>query len=72
MAAGKYLGALALSVGRLAQRLVLDPIRRRYELSRQVQELRRLDDRTLKDIGISRSEIDFAARQAVDRHRRAT
>ncbi len=72
LAVGKYLGALALSVGRLAQRLIIDPIRRWYELSRQFQELRRLDDHILKDIGISRSEIDFAARQAVDRHRRAT
>lgn len=63
LAAGKYLGALALSVGRLARRLVIDPIRRWYELSRRLQELRRLDDHMLKDIGISRSEIGFVARQ---------
>ncbi len=69
LAVGKYLGALALSVGRLAQRLVLDPIRRWYELSRRLQELRRLDDRMLKDIGISRSEIGFVARQEDDRRR---
>ena len=71
LAAGKYLGALALSVGRLAQRLVIDPIRRWYELSRRLQELRRLDDRMLKDIGISRSEIGFLARQEDDRRRLA-
>ncbi len=71
LAAGKYLGALALSVGRLAQRLILDPIRRWYELSRRLQELRRLDDRMLKDIGISRSEIGFLARQEDDRRRLA-
>lgn len=71
LAAGKYLGALALSVGRLAQRLVIDPIRRWYELSRRLEELRRLDDRMLKDIGISRSEIAFLARQEDDRRRLA-
>ena len=69
LAAGKYLGALALSVGRLARRLVIDPIRRWYELSRRLEELRRLDDRMLKDIGISRSEIGFLARQEDDRRR---
>lgn len=70
LAAGEYLGALALSVGRLARRLVLDPIRRWNELSRRLQELRRLDDRMLKDIGISRSEISFVARQEDDPRRR--
>lgn len=69
LAVGKYLGALALSVGRLAQRLVIDPIRRWYELSRRLEELRRLDDHMLKDIGISRSEIGFLARQEDDRRR---
>ena len=72
LAAGKYLGALALSVGRLAELLVLDPIRRWNEHSRRLQELRRLDDHMLKDIGISRSEIGFLAPQEYDRRRRAT
>ncbi len=68
---GKYLGALALSVGRLAQRLVLDPIRRWNEHSRRLHELRRLDDNMLKDIGVSRSEIAFVARQEGEPRRRA-
>ncbi len=71
LAVGKYLGALALGVGRLAQRLVLDSIRRWNKHSRRLHELRRLDDRMLKDIGISRSEIGLVARQEDDPHRRA-
>lgn len=66
-----YLGALVLSVGRLVQRLVIDPIRRWNEVSRRSQELGRLDDRMLKDIGISRSEIGFVARLEDDQHRQA-
>ncbi|MCZ6843130.1 MAG: DUF1127 domain-containing protein [SAR324 cluster bacterium] len=69
LAAGKYLGALAASVGRLAQRLVLDPIRRWNEHSRRLQELRRLDDRMLNDIGITRSEIGLLARREYELRR---
>lgn len=71
LTARKYVGALVLSVGRLAQRLVLDPIRRWNEHSRRLHELRRLDDRMLKDIGISRSEIGFVAWLEDDQCRRA-
>ncbi len=63
---GDLLVALARSAGRLVRRLVLDPIRRRNKLSQRLQELGELDDRMLKDIGISRSEIGFAARQEHD------
>lgn len=43
-------------------------LRRRYReyLTRRLLEA--LDDRTLHDIGVARSEIDHVARNAADRH----
>ena len=63
---GEILGAFGRSLGNLARRYLLDPIIRRNEVSRRLQQLRRLDNRMLKDIGVNRSEIEFVARRNHD------
>ncbi len=68
---GDLLGALARSVGSLARRFVFDPIRRWNDLSQRLRELRQLDDRMLKDIGVNRSEIAYVAQWGDDSHARA-
>ena len=62
LAVGELLGDLIRGAGRLAQRLVLQPLARWNERSRRIRELSRLDDRMLKDIGLTRGEINYVAR----------
>ncbi len=45
--------------------------RRRAE-QRTIEHLRGMSDRELKDIGIVRSQIDFAVRRGVERDRRVS
>src|SRR5262245_3471743 len=52
-----WLGALARGCSRLAHTWVAE-----RQLRRAAREMQRLDDRTLKDIGVCRSEIDFVVR----------
>jgi uncharacterized protein YjiS (DUF1127 family) len=59
-AAAKWLRALVLRGRRFARGVAAE---RRWR--RAVRELQRLDDRALKDIGVRRSEIEFAVRHGL-------
>ena len=55
---GRILGTLAGAAGRAVHR-----IRRRWEINRDRKLLRELPDEILKDIGISRGDINYLTRE---------
>ena len=59
-AAVRWLRLLVLRSARFARGLAAERRRRRA-----IRQLQRLDDRTLRDIGIHRGEIEFAVRNGV-------
>lgn len=62
----KVFGAPFRVLGRFVQRHVIAPIGRRSAETRQLAELRAMDDNMLRDIGISRGNIEFAFRHGRD------
>jgi uncharacterized protein YjiS (DUF1127 family) len=62
-ASAKWLRRLVLRSTRLARELTAKRRRRRA-----IREFHRLDDRTLKDIGVPRGEIEFAVRNGLPTH----
>ena len=62
----RVFGAPFRFLGRLVKRHVLAPFARRSTEHRQLAELRAMDDNMLRDIGISRGNIEFAFRHGRD------
>jgi uncharacterized protein YjiS (DUF1127 family) len=53
----EWLGVLARGCARLARNVAAE-----RQLRRAIRELQQFDDRTLRDIGLGRSEIEFVVR----------
>lgn len=52
-----------------AKRTLVTPLRQWFETDRRRQELARLDDRMLRDIGLTRGEIGYVAQYGLSRAR---
>ena len=65
-AIAKTFGPPFRALGRFVKRHVIAPIGRRTAETRQLAELRAMDDNMLRDIGISRGNIEFAFRHGRD------
>ena len=59
-----------IGLGRHALNIWLSSIRRSFQIQRVMTTLYKMDDRLLKDIGVSRSEILAVAKNAYVPHRR--
>ena len=66
-AAVRWLRLLALRSVRFARRVAVERQRRKA-----IRQLKELDDRTLRDLGIHRGEIEFAVRCGVPARERRT
>jgi uncharacterized protein YjiS (DUF1127 family) len=63
---GRVFGAPFRVIDGFLKRHVVAPLVRRSEHQRQLAELRAMDDNMLRDIGISRGNIEFAFRHGRD------
>ena len=59
---GDFLIFLGESIGNLVRWALLDPLKHRNQRSRRTREFSRLNDRTLKDIGLTRLDMAYVAR----------
>ena len=68
---GNILIALGEGIGKVVRWALLEPLRRWNERSRRLQELGKLDNRMLKDIGLTRPDIAYVARFGIHPGHRA-